>query len=188
MNSRKGVMASVAGRRRGPQMGRGRQSVRLVRTPGDQDRFMGTTRVNGPADPLAATRDIVVTKRVLFRLTLAAGTVDLTPARIAGHLPAIPAGLEYRIQKASFYAAAANDSFLSVDDLTSDLASFSDFGTQGSVRPQVHLVPALELRQTWIPSGATGPVAIYHIASAPVTGTIVVSLTLEIRLRVLTPP
>jgi len=148
-----------------------------------QDRFLATTRVNGPNDPPTTTKDVVVEKRLSFRIPLAViGVSTVTSDTISAQLPNVT-GLTFRIQKLSVYDDATTGSSIELNDLTSDLASFRDYGTAGSIRPQVHITPALEVRQRWFVKGT--PVSIYTILrGSAIAGTGVAVVTVEMRLPV----
>lgn len=150
----------------------------------DQDRFLATTRVGGPADPKTCTRDIVVEKSIVLPVASAVLPVTLTSEMLAAWLPVV-AGLTFRLQKISIYGhdGAGEGERLEVTDLASDLAGFIDFGTFGQQRPQIHLAPALELRQRWLVKGTS--VDLYSITGSGGVGTFwIVGATLQVRLPV----
>jgi len=149
-----------------------------------QDRFLATTRVNGPSDPPTTTKDVVVEKKVSFRTPApVVGVSTITSDTISAQLPNV-AGLTFRIQKLSVYDDAANGAGIELNDLTSDLASFRDYGTAGSIRPQVHVTPSLEVRQRWFVKGT--PVRIYTVLGddSIVAVARVTVVTVEMRLPV----
>jgi hypothetical protein len=150
------------------------------------DAGMDTRRVNGPSDPVTTTVDVVFTKKITYRLVQTGTTpVQVTNAILISELPAVR--LTYRIQKVSFYAQAAAGQFIEVVDFKSDEASFVDFGTQGSVRPQIHLRPAWQLRNQWW-DNATAETFYECLSGAGVPGIpIILQATLEVRLMVPDP-
>jgi hypothetical protein len=151
-----------------------------------QDRFLATTRVNGPSDPPTTTKDVVVEKRVSFRTPAQViGVSTITSDTISAQLPNVT-GLTFRIQKLSVYDDATTGAGIELNDLTSDLASFRDYGTAGSIRPQVHITPALEVRQRWFVKGTPVPVYTIRGDSATDVGGAVTVVTVEMRLPVTT--
>ena len=93
----------------------------------------------------------------------------------------MPSGSTYeiRIQKLSFYGTAT-DSLLSVSDVTSDKVELRDVGTAGQQKGQVHLTPALVLRQAW--NGQAATTVLYNIvATDPAITSITVQATVEVR-------
>jgi hypothetical protein len=144
-----------------------------------QDRFLSTTRVQGPVDPSTTTKDVVVEKKITFRLVALAGTASINNTDLSAQLPS--AAGTVRLQKLSVYGEAVDNGFIEVTDVTSDLASFRDYGTTGSIRPQVHIAPSLVVRQRFIPLNAAA--ALYTLRTTA-TGSIVVVATVEVRLSV----
>jgi hypothetical protein len=144
---------------------------------------MDTKRVNGPSDPVATTRDVVVTKKVTIPVVGAPGTlIAVTNVMIASVLP--PTNFTYRIQKASFYGAADPGGSVTVTDLKSDEAEFVDYGTSGSVRPQIHLRPAFELRNAWYDKATANDFYTVEFGSASPSSQGLLQLTLEVRFHV----
>ena len=164
------------GTRRSNAIGNG---GKVALTPAHQDRFLSTTRVSGPMDPVATTVDVVITKKSSVTITLSNSFHFLTTSELETALPSI-AGATYRLQKISFYAPAASSSYVRVLDVASDEASFVDYGTQGSIRPQIHLAPSLQLRQRWFVAKEAAA-NLYEIRGVG-TDIIVIQFTVEIRL------
>jgi len=146
---------------------------------------MEPKRVNGPSDPATTTVDCVFTKKITIVLPVP-DTVggNVTDDLITGELP--PVGLTYRIQKVSFYAPAAANAFIEVNDLKSDEAGFVDYGTQGSVRPQIHIRPAWQLRNAWFDRGTSE--TFYSVfGNGGASSTVIVQMTVEVRIHVPLP-
>lgn len=175
-----GLVLSGAGRQ-----GTGAARFRTGAVVSAVDAGMDTKRVSGPADPATTTRDIVVIKKVTVPvLASLTGTFTLTNVALEAALPACLG--TYRIQKVSVYAPASVDSFVSLTDLTSDEAQFVDYGTQGSVRPQIHIRPSWMLRNHWYDKATA--VSFYSaltlgVATAPGTQ-LIFQITVELRIPV----
>jgi hypothetical protein len=149
---------------------------------------MDTKRVNGPSDPISTTVDCVFTKKVSYHVEVPSTGLALTNVLIATQLPAV--SYQYRIQKLSCYAPATAEASLQVGDQQSDEAIFIDYGTQGSIRPQIHLRPSWELRNKWFEKATVETFYQIHATgggTAPSMTTVIIQLTLEIRLDVTAP-
>ncbi len=142
-----------------------------------------TRRVTGPRFPDTVTNDVVVTKRFAGTGPMSAGVGTLTWATLVGIIN-VTGPYTARLQKISFYGDAFGSGTygsLTVTDLTSDEASFRDFGTDGAVRPQIHLSPALMLRQNWVTNSNTN--ALYTVVDSNNTATAYsVYFTVELRI------
>jgi len=139
-----------------------------------------TKLVNGPSDPRTTLSDTVFTKVFTTTVTLAGGAANLGSSQIGALISSNnTALLSYRIQKVSVFASATDSAFVGVQLALSDEASYRDYGTAGSLRPQVHLRPSLEFRQTWrdIPGSNVNLLAL----SGGTTDVLIVQLTLEVR-------
>lgn len=154
---------------------RGRQSRPIFSGTATQ-LGLETKLVNGPPDPRSTNRDYVLTKVATGVATLAGAAGKIDNVLISRMIPA--AAKAFRINKVSVYAPAQVNSFIQLSDVTSDLASFEDYGTQGSVRPQIHVRPALQLRETW--HEPTSTTTYYNLRGGQMDQ-IVVQLTLEVR-------
>jgi len=127
------------------------------------------------------------------------GKVTFTPAQIAiaegsdGGTAAARFG-EFRIQKIEVWAAAALASgttvqgtiTLQLSDVTSDSASFIDYGVFGKSRPKVAIIPNLQMREHWFDSTDTGKVLFVVNdpalpSGATASGLVVIRLTLQLR-------
>jgi hypothetical protein len=144
-----------------------------------QDRFLSTTRVQGPIDPSTVTKDVVIEKKITFRKVALAGATAIDNTDLSAQLPNVVGSV--RLQKLSVYGEAVDNGFIEVTDVTSDLASFRDYGTTGSIRPQVHIAPSLAVRQRFV--GIGSGVVLYRLATVA-TGSVVVVATVEVRLSV----
>lgn len=144
-----------------------------------QDPDLATVMVNGPTDPVATNRDFVLIKRCTARLILAAGTGSINNVLISTMLPA-GAVKEFRIQKVSVYGDDVNVAGnITLLDLTGDEASFTDYGTPGHLRPQVHVRPAWAVRQFW--NDPATAKSFYTVGSDVLVAQVIVQLTLQVR-------
>lgn len=143
---------------------------------------MRTTLVAGPRDPPQVTPDLIVQKRVLIRLTINSNPgTPLQPSTIsAAIIGETTPGYTIRLLKLSVYGSQGDeDNAITVADTTSDLAVFTDFGTYGAVRPQIHIRPSFELRQRWF--GYQDQTPLYDISCTTGTVIAVVAATVEVR-------
>ncbi len=140
-----------------------------------------TKLVNGPTDPRTALSDLIFTKVFTTTQILASGTATITAATIKALLStSVTAAYSFRIQKISAYASAAAGSFVGVQLSSSDEGQYIDYGTQGSVRPQVHIRPSMQFRQTWL-NNATPATNLFSLTGTA-TDTVVLQITLEVRI------
>jgi len=150
---------------------------------------MTTSLVVGPIDPPATTNNIVGTKRIREKVQLVAGNGILTFATLLTCLPLTTP--EIRIMKLSVWASATAGSFLQCVMTSgisnSDVATFTDEGTQGAMRPQIHIRPSFNFRNTWYSAASAGgtPVATF---GGTATDLLVVDVTLQFRTAVQTCP
>lgn len=132
--------------------------------------------VRGRSDPPAVRSDIQVQQNFPFSLAIPAETTEpivVTPASIAAALPSCVD--RFRIQKISAWAKqtvgntdSSNHGIDSVLDITitDDLANFSDQGTYGQSRAQLHIIPCLALRQRWL-TAADSTTSLFTVVSNP---------------------
>lgn len=138
---------------------------------------MSTTRVGGPNDPPPVQKDVVVTKIVQIEtIPKDNASYDITYAIVAGAIPTCFDML--RIVKISVWAQASSMAKVSIT-VNGDGAQYSDYGTQGSRRPQIHLSPPFTIRQSWQQSSSTAVVA--SVTSAPVNEPLLIHVTAEFR-------
>lgn len=135
-----------------------------------------TKLVNGPPDPRSTNRDFALIKVATGVLELSSGGGVIDNTLIARMIPT--STKVFRIHKVSVYAPASATSFVRITDIHADEASFEDYGTQGSLRPQVHIRPALQVREQWYDPTVAG--SHYNIAGST-SDKIVVQMTLEVR-------
>lgn len=141
---------------------------------------MSTIRTTGSIDPPQTTTQIVCVKRIRTKVQLAADTATLTADKIIACLPLTNA--EFRIMKFSVWGSAGANSFIQVlfpsRAIDGDDSTWADEGTQGSIRPQVHLTPNFRCRENWILTSSTQVVATFQ---GTATDLLVVDITLQYR-------
>lgn len=136
---------------------------------------MSSTRVNGRSDPPPVQRDVVVTKVVQIDATTSDSGYNLTYQNLSG---AIPTCFDMvRVVKISVWGAS--DSEYVQITLQADGAQFSDYGTSGHKRPQVHVSPAFVARQTWNKASSTDVIASF--ITLPANSRILLQITAEFR-------
>jgi hypothetical protein len=156
-----------------------------------------TKCVSGPADPPHVVQDVVVTK-ITESTFVVAGSSEPVPFLISNIATTIPGGAAsfpyFRIQKVSIWgsnnnpAGAAEDAQVIVTfpkNATfdnNDGAQFSDYGTVGQKRPQLHISPSHGTRIEWHTTSdtSTNPFMIFENPTAGAVN-FIVHLTLELR-------
>ena len=141
-----------------------------------------TTLVSGPKDPPQVTPDLIIQKRVLIRMSVSSGAgTPLQPSTIsAAIIGEVTPGYTIRLLKLSVYGSQGDeDQSITVADTTTDLAVFTDFGTYGAIRPQVHIRPSFELRQRWF--GYQDQTPLYDISITSGNVIAIVAATVEVR-------
>jgi hypothetical protein len=164
-----------------------RQVMHLIRT--------ATAQVKGPSDPPGVDQDVVITKKTELTISVPLGSSpqNVLISDIAGTIPggttAFPG---FRIQKVSIWGpsvvAANNDGRIAVsfpENATfpgNDFATFSDYGTAGQARAQLHISPTVATRQQWNATGNTS-VMPFMVLESSATGAnnFVIQFTLELR-------
>lgn len=169
--------------------GRRRAAVSAQSTP-FEPRAMQTTMVRGPSDPPQTSENFVGMKRFRKKVQLAAGVGSMTIADLAGCIP-FSGTFFFRIMKMSVYASASANSLLTVVfplTITSgigDQKTFVDEGTQGSIRPNIHLIPNFDFRTRWFQNDVVGTIATFGGTASDL---LVVDVTLEYRTATQTCP
>lgn len=158
---------------------------RLARLPARDPPHMHTSRVSGPVDPPQTCASVMGVKRLRKKVQLAAGNATLTLNDILNCLPfATDATFStfIRILKLSVWGSAGPNSLVAVNfplhlnGLPADSTEWVDEGTQGSIRPQVHLAPNFAYRSTWLTAGSVNNVALF---AGTATDLLVVDITVE---------
>jgi hypothetical protein len=174
-----------------PQVPRNRalaskQSVRNVSHNMRQD----TTRVAGPMDPTPTESTLSLTHKFTHVVTTAAdGLAVITSATLFTVFPGTSFAW-YRLVKFSVYAPAQADAFVALypsntssaalGGTLSDHFEFLDFGTQGSVRPAIHIQPNWLLRSQWLDLTATANNELFIVKSLPSTE-VILQYTLDLK-------
>jgi hypothetical protein len=123
-----------------------RSVIAAVRADGASKSF------NGPFDPPQVTNDILVTKKVQIITNLpATGAIKVSAAQIAAYTAVEPIDLRIRLLKISAWAPAGPGTRirLIMSETNGDQAEYSDSGTQGSRRPNVHVRPSFLTSMDW---------------------------------------
>jgi hypothetical protein len=150
-------------------------------------RSMGSTETRGSQDPESVKDTVKVRHRVQLPLTVTSSGSAVTATSIAAVIPASgTAWPQFRILKIDVWGpdststAAPFASPIALQMVGGDGASFSDWGTQGQQRAQLHIIPDFEFRSIW--RLATGTTALFTVFSNDTTGvSIIVNVTLEMR-------
>jgi len=147
----------------------------------------------GPADPQPVQYTIEHVYRT--RLTLApAGATDV-PVALSDLMNTVPGGItmwsQARLEHVTVFGEASSQGYvrLRITHLEStssppsggDGKTFEDFGTQGSLRPVVHVKPCLSLRQQWWDTVAGEIDPILFLVNHGTTGQLLVYATLHLR-------
>jgi len=145
----------------------GRSRKAAKKAPSVQSQMaLNTVLTRGPSDPPPVCYTIDVMYRT--RMTLApAGATDVA-VNVSELMLTVPGGptlwTNMRLEHVSVYAPADVTGYVRVRmaDTSSGAANvygdgrtFEDFGTQGALRPQVHLRPCLSIRNVWYESGGS---------------------------------
>jgi len=169
--------------------------------------MMNSRKVHGSFDPTPTSNDIVITKCIRLTTNVPqTGQRNITSAMVLNQLGVLPKasgnGLHFRFIKASVWSQQYSQTSVAGSDnetltLTipasgvagaipfGDGAAFSDNGTFGKRRPQLHVSPPTLVQQQWIGFGQVGqPDLLFQlqIAGDETSGTaVVLHVTLELR-------
>lgn len=151
-----------------------------------------TSRVNGPRDPPQISNDFVMDKvvQMLIPVPVTPGKATVTGATVAAHLPVdATTTTKFRLLRVSAWAPAGANNKVQLQMVSSgdvanggdDNALFQDNGTQGSVRPQVHVRPGLLGRIRWFSSGSIDPLFTLSGVDNTAVEVLVVHVTIQLR-------
>jgi len=178
----------------------GRRTQRRTNNPVDP-RAMAPQLVSGDTDPPQTNFAVKTFHRQM--LVLDTGNPGTFAAMTAGDIgTSLPGGTtawaSLRIVKVSLWGSAnetASPNFIGNyvtvqapgdgSFLDSNTQTFEDFGTQGSVRPQIHYLPSFIQRARWYSTTSTDVVlrAATATGSATVSGQILFIITVELQSR-----
>jgi hypothetical protein len=161
---------------------------------------MSTVRALNVIDPPQTSTNVVGFKRIRKTVTLLSGAGSLPLGDVVSCLPLVSP--ELRIVKLSCWH---NDTgTLSVvfpvsnppsspiggplSGTPGDNSAWSDDGSPGAVRAQIHLTPNFEYRNYWLSTARNGAAAIIATFGSSGTGTLIVDVTLQYRTSVQTCP
>jgi len=147
----------------------------------------------GTADPEPVRYTVTANHRVqITNPTLTTGVFQVTGSTIAAALPGTGAAWQtFRIKKISAWGTDANTTSPTIPlgllmntvdrdgGALGDQAEFHDYGTAGSMRPQIHVLPSFAVRQYWFNSSNGNIMAFSSSTTAP-PGSIIVNLSLEL--------
>jgi hypothetical protein len=159
---------------------------------------MATIKARGPADPPQTSTNIVGDKRLRKKVQLSGGNGTLTVNDVRACLPLTSP--EFRVLKLSVWASASATSLLSVvfpvrepgfqnnpggfvPGTPGDNSAWADEGTQGALRPQVHLMPNFDFRNYWFTSVNVGTQVLATFGGTA-TDLLVVDITVQFRTAV----
>jgi len=123
--------------------------------------------------------DIILTSKRRYRPLLTGETGAFSPQRLATGIPGGASVFDrIRILKVTAYAAAGANTYVQVT-FADDQSQFEDFGTQGAMRPALHLMPPFETRQFWYPTTDTN--SVFTVSTTGTTPDFIVDVTMEFR-------
>jgi hypothetical protein len=154
---------------------------------------MKTSRTTGPVDPPPTSTNITGVKRTRHDIHLAAGVGSLSWSAVGNCLPIDNATSELRIIKLSVWGPAAPGSDITVvfpissaPTVYGDAQTWVDSGTQGSLRPAVHLTPNFNFRSTFVSASLATPFATF--GGSIMSEDLIVDVTVEYRTNVQSCP
>jgi hypothetical protein len=158
---------------------------------------MTTLKTSGATDPPQTSTQIVGEKRLRKKVQLAGGNGSLTVENVLSCLPLTSP--EFRVLKLSVWASATANSLLSVvfpvkaaagagvSATPGDNSAWTDEGTQGAMRPQVHLLPNFDFRNYWFTQANDGTQLLATFGGTA-TDLLVVDITVQFRTGVQSCP
>jgi len=170
-------------------------------------RAMGAEMTSGPSDPEPVHSTIKVRHRVQLVVSVPAGGLGITSAAIGAVVPGgISAWNTYRLMKLSIWGTdqmggGAASPTLPLPPISvqfnaptasgvpppTDASSFSDWGTAGSARANLHILPSFSLRELWQLLNTTDTQFTVVVGAAAETN-VVINLTLELQTTTATLP
>jgi len=148
-----------------------------------EPRAMGSTMTNGTRDPTQVMTTIKVQHRTQLELggVPSAGTI-ITPSLITGRTPGGPsAWARLRLLKVDMWGLDTSSVSLLFNGAGFDGAQFTDWGTPGNQRSQIHAVPDFASRATWFLTSSVTPLFTVLTDSTAATTSIVLNVTIELQ-------
>lgn len=153
---------------------------------------MSSRQVRGPVDPVAINDTIKVRHRVQIPISASSSAVGVTEAIIASFIPGGPtAWPHFRILHIDVWgpgdittgsSSLSPVAFSMSSAQRGDGATFTDWGTFGSQRANLHIVPNFDFRSDWKVSSATNVLFTLHsTGSSSLQQQLIVNVTLELR-------
>lgn len=156
-------------------------------------RAMSTVRAAGPRDPPQTTTNVVGFKRIRKTVILTANVGSMTIGDLRNCLPLTTP--ELRIMKLSVWSSDTDTLSCvfpvgqSNNTNPGDNSVWSDDGTPGALRAQIHLVPCFEYRNFWFQAGVSNSTVVATFGSNSIaTGNLIVDVTLQFRTAVQSCP
>jgi hypothetical protein len=153
---------------------------------------MQATRATGPSDPRQI--DLVIKTSYVGQLLIAGSVpVTVTNGTISARIPGGPgAWSAMRVKKISVYGYTTDGSvgleMLGTNaELDVESATFEDYGTAGSIRPNIHVHPAFVQRMRWYPVASAGTIQIATVIPPPASSGTVFEFSLELISEPLAP-
>jgi hypothetical protein len=104
-----------------------------------------TKKISAPADPPAVRNDLRVTQWIELHIALTATARPIRYDELVGYLPNCVDAI--RIQQVRLYGATGDGKVTYIEAVNG--AQYSDYGTAGSRRPCVAVIPSLQTRMLW---------------------------------------
>lgn len=147
---------------------------------------ISTVRTTGPVDPRPTSPVYRMTHTYTRKLLTADDGLFVVTSAVLNLSNPGSTFIRYRMLKFSVYGTAAPESFVTLSNSTSSAAftdvdtfKYEDFGTQGSVRPAIHIQPNFDFRMKWRDFSQLTNAELFYITSLSNTE-IVIQFTLEI--------
>jgi hypothetical protein len=148
-----------------------------------EPRAMGSTMTNGTRDPTNILSTIKVQHRTQLELaSIPTAGLAITPATIIARTPGLAAAwARLRLLKVDMWGLDTSSVSLRFDGSGFDGAQFTDWGTPGNQRAQIHAVPDFASRATWFSTGSTTTLFTVLTDSTASTTSIILNVTLELQ-------
>jgi hypothetical protein len=153
-------------------------------------RAMGSTMVSGSIDPAPVLTTIKVQHRIQINATLTGTppTLQITTSIIANQIPGTAAAWDnFRLMKIDVWGPDEGNISVFMNGSPYDGAQFTDWGTPGNRRCQLHIAPNFQGRQNW--QTLTGAANQFLLKGSTTTsGAYILNLTLELQSEPLVLP
>lgn len=186
------------GNRRSNGVGNRRRLLGNQSRPPLELRAMGAQLVNGSVDPEPVYSTIKVKHRIQLVLVVPTGGLPVTVAMITSVIPGSASWSQFRIMKLSAWGTDVTGtpgagvvaplpplsiqfpgSTSNMPDI--DSATFSDWGTAGAARANLHIIPSFSQRQGWQPVSTTSGIVQFTVVTGVAESNVIVNLSLELQ-------